>query len=259
MLSFISGFFNISDSKIVLLSYISDIAIWLVGFIFMAIGIRYMAKKLNIKKGLWMAYVPFINWILLGKIIGNAVVWGKKFNNVGIWVMVFSIIQTVFNFLLNIGFYLYEITIIFNVDFIFTSQFLIDWVSGEGVLYIIAEVIVLIVDIAYIFFEVSIIFMIFRLYAPESALLFSILSLFLNPPLFGILLFVVRKRDRRSFKQYYNVYNAYSNFYGQNGYQPHNQPPRNEKPHNSDVDPFPEFSNKTENSEKQNDSDDFFS
>ncbi len=259
MLSLISGFFEISDAKFLVLRYISEILIWLVGHIFMAIGITYMAKKLNIKKGLWMAWLPFVNWILLGKIIGSAVVWGKKFNNVGVWMMVFSIIQTILFLLLNIGYYLYEISIIFNVDFIFTSQFLIDWVSGEGTLYIIAEVIGLIVDIAYIFFEVSVIFMIFRLYAPESALLFSILSIFLNPPLFGILLFVVRKKERRGFRQYYNVYNPYANYNnGQNGYQPPNQPSQKQNPQSSNVDPFPEFSNKPENSENKTDSDDFF-
>lgn len=256
MLSLISGLFNVSDSLFVLLSIISDVLIWLVGYVFMAIGITYMAKKLNIKKGLWMAWVPFVSWILLGKIIGNAVIWGKKINNVGLWMMIFSIIQTVLFFLLNIGYYLYEISIIFNVDFILTSQFLINWVSGEGTLYMIAQIIGFVVDIAYIFFEVSVIFLIFRLYAPESALLFSILSLFLNPPLFGILLFVVRKRERKGFKQYYTVYNPYANYNnGQNGYQPPNQPPRNPNPQSSDVDPFPEFSNKPEN---KTDDDDFF-
>ncbi len=251
----LSEFFNISDAKYIIFEHASSIIIWLVGFIFMAIAIRYMAKKLNINKGLWMAFIPFVNWLLLGKIVGNAVVWGKKIKNVGLWAMILSIAQTVLMLLLNIGYYLYQAQIVFKVNFLFTSQFLIDWVNGEGVLYLMVNLLSFAVSIAFIFFEVSVIFLIFRLYAPESALLFSLLSLFIDPPLFGILLFVVRKRERRSFKQYYTVYNPYANY---TGYGNQNSPQN--KPQNSDVDPFPEFSNgKDKSSNSSDDSDEIFS
>ncbi len=259
MLSLISGILNISDFNYVLISLITSIATWVVGYVFMAIAIWVMAKRLNINKGRWMAFVPFLNWYLLGKVIGSAVVWGKKIDNVGLWLMLLSIAQTVINFLLSIGTYLYMVSLLFNVDFLFTSQFLIEWVSGTGIFYNAVSIFALAVDIAFIFFEVSVIFLVFRLYAPESALLFSLLSLFLDPPLFGILLFVVRNRERRSFKQYYNVYNPYANYNnGQNG-NPFQSPNQN-KPQNNDVDPFPEFSSGKDNSSaKPDDSDEIFS
>ena len=88
-------------------------------------------------------------------------------------------------------------------------------------------------------------------------MLFSLLSIFLNPPLFGILLFVVRNDKRISFKQYYRPYNnPYSPFgnptnpYGQQYQQPQQQKPQE--------DPFPEFSDKG-SQEKSNDTDDLFS
>lgn len=265
MFNYFNEFINLSDLDYVVFSLLSSTVTWLVGFVFMAIAIWVMAKKLNINKGRWMAFVPFLNWLLLGKIIGNAVVWGVKIKNVGLWAMILSIAQTVINFLLSIGTYLYMVSLLFNVDFLFTSQFLIEWVSGTGIFYNAVSIFALAVDIAFIFFEVSVIFLVFRLYAPESALLFSILSLFLDPPLFGILLFVVRNRPRNGFKQFYTVHNPYANF-GDNGfgYRNHtpnqNNPSQNKPDKNNDIDPFPEFSNKSGDSSAQSDdSDEIFS
>jgi len=259
MLSLINEILNISDFNYVLISLIISIATYVVGYVFMAIAIWVMAKRLNINKGRWMAFVPFLNWYLLGKVIGSAVVWGKKIDNVGLWLMLLSIAQTVITILLSIGSYLLIASILFDVSFVFSSPFLQYWVMGTGLLYEILSFVSLGVDIAFIFFEVSVIFLVFRLYAPESALLFSLLSLFLDPPLFGILLFVVRNRERKSFKQYYNVYNPYANYNnGQNG-NPFQSPNQN-KPQNNDVDPFPEFSSGKDNSSaKSDDSDEIFS
>ena len=258
MFTILNWFFNFSDYTAILISVLGEIALWIASHLFMAFGIRYMAKKLNIK-GLWMAFVPLLNWYLLGKIIGNAVIWGKQIKNAGFWVMILAVAQFAINFLLSIGTYLYVIEKLFMVEFVFTNSFLIDWVMSTGVLYFIVSSIGFIVDIAYIFFRVSVIFMVFRLYAPDSAMLFSLLSVFIDP-IFGILLFVVRKNERNGFRKYYNVYNPYANYTG-GGYQTPNQnrPNQTRPSQGSDVDPFPEFSSEKDNSSKPNDSDEFFS
>ncbi|MBQ3234580.1 MAG: hypothetical protein IJA97_00290 [Clostridia bacterium] len=240
-----------------IMSVISSVVIWLVGHVFMAIAIWVMAKNKGINKGRWLALIPFANYYLLGKIIGEAVVWGKKIKNVGLWAMIFYIISSVVNFFLDIGSYIYDIQIIFSVEFSFTNAFIKSWVYGTSVLYRIILYTSFIWDIAYIFFEVSMIFLVFRLYRPQSAMLYSLLSIFLNPPLFGILLFVVRKNERISFKQYF--YTPYNNPYG-NPYQTPNQNQNPAEPPKAPEDPFPEFSNKSgEQNSNSSDKDDLFS
>lgn len=243
----------------IIMSAVSSVIIWLVGHVFMAIALYTMAKNKGITKGLWMAFVPFTNYYLLGKIIGEAVVWGKKIKNVGLWAMIFYIITTVMNFLFNIGYYLTDIAIVLNVKFNITNEFLAGWISGTSVLYNVFWYISFVWDIAYIFFEVSMIFLVFRLYRPQSAMVYSLCSIFLNPPLFGILLFVVRKNERRSFRQYY--YNPYNNPYN-NPYGNPNNPYGTQnpaEPPKQPEDPFPEFSGKSESPSSNSSDDDLFS
>lgn len=261
-------------------SLISIFVIPLIGHVFMAIALYKMAKNRNILKGRWMAIFPLLNWILLGKIVGEAVVWGKKIKNVGLWIAILSAVTTVLSILLNFAFvrevngqlvlvggYLYDFALIFNFDVTITSPFLLSWFMGANVIYTILDVLSLILDIGYIFFEVSIIFLVFRLYRPQSALLYSLFSIFFNPPLFGILLFVVRNNERKSFKQYYH--NPYQNYGGYNPYNnpfnnPYNNPNNNPygnqngEPKKAPEDPFPEFSDKNGSSSKS-DGDDLFS
>lgn len=254
---------NFANSRAsVILSLISSVVIWAVGHVFMTIALLVMAKNRGIKKGRWMAYFPFVNYLLLGKIVGEAVVWGKKIKNVGLWAMIFYAISVGMTFLLNMGSHIGKIQIIFNVKFNITNTFLLGWVTGSSIFYNIIWYTSFIWDIAYIFFEVSLIFLVFRLYRPQSALLYSLFAMFFNPPLFGILLFVVRNNERRSFKQYYytpynNPYNNQGNNYGGGSYGNPYQPQQPAKPQPQE-DPFPEFSDNKGGELPSSDGDDLF-
>ncbi len=246
---------NLANSAYgVVMSIIGNLLFWLVGHVFMAIALVVMAKNKGIKKGVWIAVVPFVNYFLLGKIIGEAVVWGKKIKNVGLWVMIFSLTTTILNLIINFGDYLAYFAVAFKLEVTVTNPFLIGWFSGTSILYTIVYYFSWVLDIAYLFFDVSVIFLVFRLYRPQSVMLFSLLSIFLNPPLFGILLFVVRNDQRISFKQYFRPYNNPYNPYG-NPNNPYGQP--SQQPPKTQEDPFPEFSDKGNNN-NSNGSDDLF-
>ena len=246
----------LTDETLVLPRFFADIAISLIAYLFMAFGIYTMAKRQNLKKT-WLAFIPYFNFILLGKVLGMAIVWGKPIKNVGLWVAITGLISALFNAVLNYGYYLYVFEQLFSVTVYFkTDSFLYLLASGKGAFYTILNYVSFIPDIAYIFFYVSIVFMVFRTYAPERALLYSLASVFIDP-FFGILLFMVRNKRRYSREDFMRdraqTYNPYSNPFG--GYN-NNSTQNTQNTQKNVEDPFPEFSNDNKN---ENKSDDYFS
>ena len=237
--------------------FISDILkviFIIVGFIFKGFAIRYIAKKKGLND-LWMAFVPFLNYYLLGKVLGKAIIWGNPINNVGLWLAIVSCAQFVLSTLLNVGYYNQIIEYLgYTVEY--TSKFVENWANGIGWLYDITLIVSLIIDLGYIFFYVSFIFLTFRKLNPRRSILFSVLSIFVEP-LFGIFLFVSRKNEPFSYEDYLKMHarsyygGSYYNgaYYGPNNNA--NQPNGEEKPKVED--PFPEFE-----SDNKNDSDNFF-
>jgi hypothetical protein len=101
--------------------------------------------------------------------------------------------------------------------------------------------------------RISLIFMVFRMYAPERSLLYSLASVFIEP-FFGILLFMVRNRRRYSREDFIRERAEFTTYdpFG----TPHNNYNNNNQNFNKKVeDPFPEFSEKKDD----NKSDDYFS
>jgi hypothetical protein len=247
------------DPRMELASFIGQVIFWLVGHIFLSISIYYMTKKQGYKK-LWLSFIPLVNLIPLGKLLGKTVVWGKTIKNVGVWACIFCAISTVVNFLLNIGYYLSLAQTAFGVTFVITNDFLYSWIMGTNAVAMVISYVSLIFDLGYIFFYVSLVFLTFRLYNPGRAFLYAILSVFIDP-LFGIFLFVSRKNPRyivvhRQPPQggyygggYYGggYYNGNPQNFNNNQNQNQNQKPEN---------PFPEFG---EGENKSTDTgDDFF-
>ena len=95
----------LNSPEFALISFISDIVVWLVGHLFLSFAIFIMCKKQGFKK-LWLSFIPFINLIPLGKLVGKTTVWGVKLKNVGFWACITGIVCTLCNFLLDIGYYL---------------------------------------------------------------------------------------------------------------------------------------------------------
>ncbi|MBO7214475.1 MAG: hypothetical protein J6V66_03145, partial [Clostridia bacterium] len=93
------------DPRIIaIIGIATSVLIWLVGHVFMAIALIVMAEKRNLKKIKWLAILPFVNYFVLGKVIGESVIWGKKFKNVGLITMIFAIVSAIINFALNFAY-----------------------------------------------------------------------------------------------------------------------------------------------------------
>lgn len=217
-------------------------------FVIKGIAIYTMAKRRNFDK-LWMSFVPFLNYIVLGKLAGKAIVWGKEIKNIGLVVCILSAVTLIGGYLLDVGYYLSLIEGLYNVKFVFNSAFINSWVSQTGVVFVICHYLYLGIDLINLFLTICLALLIFRKYYPERAFLYMILSIFFDF-MFGILLFTVRNREYltyedflRSRQNYYNQNNPYGS---NNGYTVYNGGGNNV---NADDDPFPEFSNKKQENE----------
>ena len=235
----------LNSPTFVVFDFVVDVVIWLVGHLLMAFALVTLAKKQNIKNK-WLAFIPFFNFIILGKIVGQATIWGKRIKNAGLFAAIFGLASTLVSWLLYFGNTIVLIESIFNVTISINNETLYAWLIGESLAWEIVSFIGLALDIGYIFFEVSLIILIFRLYCPQRTFIYSLLSIFLNPPLFGILLFVIRNNPRhvqvvRPLRGYYENFENYNN-YSQTANQ-------NKKAEN----PFPEFGGEENSSNDKGD------
>ncbi len=233
---------------------IFTILITIVLFVFKAIAIYTMAKRRSFNN-LWMAFVPFLNYVLLGKLIGNVVVWGKKVKNLGLLLCIVSAVSSVLYYAINAGYYISVIEATFQVKFAFASAFITSWVQQTTIVWDIFRYVYYVVSIITTILECWVIFSIFRKYAPERSLMYSLISIFTDLLLFPIFLFVIRNRKVVTFEDFLRTRNRYytqnpNGGYNQNsnggyngGYYSNPTPPTNE------VDPFPEFSNKPKNTD----------
>ena len=248
----------LASQSYTLFSIIIDIVIWLVGHLFLSFAIYTMTKKQGYKK-LWLAFIPFFNLILLGKLVGKTTVWGLKLKNIGVWACIMGIASTVVTFIIDLSYYKSLVEFIFPVNIQITSEFLESWINQTSLEWLIAYYVSFVIDLAYIFFHVSLVFMVFRLYNPNRALIYAIISVFIDPA-FGICLFISRNNPRYIVVRpqppqggYYGGY--YGGGYYGGGYN-NQQPYQNQKPIEN---PFPEFEDEeTKKDNSSNSSDDFF-
>lgn len=237
------------DSLVTVIGLFLSIALAVVGYVFKSIAIYQMAKKRKFKN-LWLAFIPFANWILIGKLIGTAIVWGMKFKNVGVFTAITSFVSFVISFFLYFNDYASDISTVFHIP-VPTIEFL----PYE---FMILTSVSWIIELANIFFEVSAIHLIFRMYKPERTVLYTILSIFFDF-LFGIFLFTIRNNEKTTFEDYLRKQaEARRAYYSQNtyNYNPYNNNNMNNGTENTekkDENPFPEFD------DKKDDGNDYFS
>ncbi len=245
-----------------LIVYILTTILYIISFIFKSIATYTLSKK-NGFKHLYLAFIPFLNYILIGKLVGKIILWGQPIKNVGVWVCIVSSISFVVGAFLSLDTIMWVIvkvlellnpgaTVIVDTSFI---DPIITAIYNNYILYYGLEIISMIASIAKIFFEVSLIFALFRKYKPQSYILFSILSIFMEF-MFGFLLFSIRKNKPMTEEEYYRemakkrgyyVYRVNPNDIN-NPYNPYaQQRPREKQKPTDDVDPFPEFSDKKGN------------
>lgn len=70
-------------------------AVWLVLFILQGVGLAKMAKNAGVKHR-WLAFVPFVDLLYMGRLVGSCDVFGRKMKKPGIYTMAASVVSTVF-------------------------------------------------------------------------------------------------------------------------------------------------------------------
>lgn len=120
-------------------------------YVFKSLALYAMAVKRGIENP-WLAWIPIADLYLLGLLVGEMDLFGYHLDNLGLWVPVAVIGSMILGKIPVIG-------------FLFSLALLVFWVM---------------------FF-----YKLFQMYAPDQAVVFTILSVFLFP----IMLFIVRNND----------------------------------------------------------------
>ncbi len=223
------------ERNVLIASYIISSIITIGFFILKAIAIRTLAKNKGLDK-LYLAYIPFFNYILLGKVIGMCFLFRKKVNNIGVLVTISTLVCFIVRTLLNLGYYVDNLIDLLGFTGIeYDSVFVSNWMARQGTFYVVIWYLYDILSIIEIILTASIIFFIFRKYVPERAFIYSLVSIFFDF-MFGPLLFVIRNKKVSSYDEFLRMrvrpqYNTYEDTY-------------KERDKNPEYDPFPEFSNK---------------
>ncbi len=229
--------------------------ITLVCFIFKGIGLYTIAKREGIKAP-FLAFIPFASFYLLGKIVGGVKVFGRHVKNLGLITMITLIV----NYALN---YTYELLLYGeNLVSLFTTGNVGVLPGSYGSVWVDVVLTVFrgISSIAYIICYVFLVITFFMYYAKKVQILFSLLSVFFDP-IFGILVFVVRKNQRFDYSQYmkmrFDSYNANRSGGGFNN--PETPFTREESPYEAyekkkpektpDIDVFEDYSDKKGNND----------
>ncbi len=91
--------FDLSLTSLHFISLGVGACIWLAFFLMQGFGLWKMAKKRDLPKR-WMAFVPFANFLYMGKLAGDCNMFGQKVKRLGLFAMIAQIITTVFSLLL---------------------------------------------------------------------------------------------------------------------------------------------------------------
>ncbi|MBR2646755.1 MAG: hypothetical protein IKD47_04275 [Clostridia bacterium] len=245
---------------------------WAALFVLQGIGLFVMAKKRNIK-GKWMAFVPFLSVVLIGRLTGECDMFGQKVKRAGLYAMLAQIAVTLISFAsIAASIYLYAVEGVPARDKYLEpiwsdlngfSATAYEFVASYGIGRFLASIVELIYEILMLILIMGL----YKKYAPKNYIMLGVLSLFV-PLSRYIAVLVLRKRtavdyeeymrrQREEFmrrrQQYYNSQNPYGNGqygnnpYGNNPYgNPYGNPYNNtQRPPYSEPqpeDPFAEFS-----------------
>jgi hypothetical protein len=240
--------------KLELGSYLFSILLTIVSFIFKGIAVYTMAKRRGFKR-LYVAFIPFLNFILIGKLIGNIIVWGKPLKNLGLWVCIFAILEFVVGIFYSLEVFVVLAELILgaltNTEVTISLGVFQALITPGAFIYVFIDILYSVISLAKIFFDINLMLAIFRLYRPQSSFLYAIVSIFFEF-MFGFFLFSLRNVTPTSQEEYYR------NMARSRGYYYYEVKPKNTtNGYNSttkDEDPFEEFSDKKSTSGGENDS-----
>lgn len=238
-------------------------AVWLTLFILQGFGLYTMAKNRGIAKCA-LAFVPFANIWLMGKMAGTCDIFGHPIKRAGLYTMLLQILVTIFSgaciaaeMYLYIGHGMPQIEGVLETPYwglTGFAGFVEEFYSLSNFLYSIPELV-------YTIFMMILLMGLLKQYSPKNYSGLALLSLFVPEARF-IAIFVLRKRKAidydaymrarreaylRQRQQYQNQYgnpynnpygNPYGNSYGNGG---HYNSPMQDTPPAPPEEPFAEF------------------
>ncbi len=253
------GIFKIQMPTSLYGGMIGAVIIWLALFLLQAIGMYTMAKKQNVEKR-WMAFIPFVNFLFMGKLAGECNIFGQKVRRAGLFAMIAQIVATLLCVLEIVAItYLYTVEGAPSFDQ-FNQPY---WSNVQGTsltLVKVRDIVALILPIAQMIYEIMtfiIVVALYKKYVPNSYFALAVLSLFV-PLSRYIILFVIRNRPLVDFEAF--MRKKQEEFLRQRGYTqtpPYSNPynPNGQTPPAPPEEPFSEFG---ENEKNNNDTDDEF-
>lgn len=209
------------------------IGIILVGlYVLKALAIMILAKKSGIKNR-WMAFIPFLDFIILGKLAGKVRVFGHTLGNLGIIYAILLFVSNALSIAQFIAAFLYKQNPTEGTQIFYQITAYINSFIGYPL------------SLVQILSFVMLCFTLYGRYTPERRILFSFLSCFNF--IFPIILFAIRnKKPYGSYDEYFKQKMAER--YGQtydpfsNPYETKENPFLNEKnKEGKNENPFDEF------------------
>lgn len=267
------GIGNITQKTIILCA-VCAVLIWGGLFALQAVGLATMAKNRKIGKT-WMAYLPFVNLLYLGKIAGDCEVFGHKMKKPGLYAMIAQIAATIVFAMISVSETLLFTVYAPNLTVNSTTGTIV-WTGLTGfaetvnVFYntwgdLLCSVIGLVYELLVFLMMMSLL----KKYYAKGYMLLSFTQLFI-PISRYVMIFILRNNKAVDYNEYmrqkYQEYarrNPYGGAYGGNPYgspygnNPYNRPPYGQNPYGQNPygapqgwqgnqgktpDPFAEFS-----------------
>ena len=256
----------------------ATLAVWLGFLVMQGFGLYTMGKKRGMTKK-WMAFVPFLNILFLGKLVGECDVFGQKMKRAGIYTMIAQIVTTLLSAASIASLYY---LVIVHGEPQYTALDMPFWSGLTGFakfveeFYSISYYILMIVELVTIILMAILLMGLYKQYSPRNYMLFGMLGIFIPASRF-IIIFVLRNKKAIDFEaymkarreayirqqqEYYNRYgnqygpnNPYGNPYGRpnNPYgNPYGNPYANQpqNPSKPPEEPFAEFASETDKKEE---------
>ncbi len=232
-----------ATARVLIVSLPIAAAVWLALFILQGVGLFTMAKKAGLKNK-WLAFVPFADLILMGKLAGTCSIFGRKVKRSGLYAMLAALVSTLYFAAVIVAQIL--LFTIYRNDSVDGSI----WTNLTGFgnfvynFYMISDLLGGIVELIYVILLFILLTGLYKKYYAKGYLILSWVGLFL-PVSRYIVVFVLRNNKAIDYEAYmrakreeymrrnpYGPYGPYGGPYNPGNQGPYNQGPYNQGPYN---------------------------
>lgn len=201
------GMAEISVGAVSVTAIVVFVLFAVIAFVLKSVGMYCLAKN-NSVRGAKLAFVPFVNFILLGRIAGEVNVFGTRIKNMGLWLFIFITASFAINSIFDVLIYYDEFYAILNSGIITEVQY----PASLALIITVSQYLLSILSFACAFFVVFLSFALFNRFDREKSLIFSLILIIVYSSatfyllfnfLLGIFLLVIRKKKAFDFQAYY--------------------------------------------------------